>query len=165
MVLSSSPSHSGSDGVKRQQGTDAPHMLFKEIAAPIITTLIFGHCLRGKVLCTALDNSGAAFVINSLSCGCPRTLELLRPFADAQAANHLCVLAGHAHRHLNCHSDTLSHPLTEKIWSQVISSANVCRKDRMELHFAILDIKRQEAFLATISFAQPFRPAEAGVTL
>ena len=145
------------DEWKQSTGTDSPHMLFKEIAAPIITTLLFGHCLREKVLCTALDNSGAAFVINSLSCGCPRTLELLRPFADSQAANHLCVIAGHAHRHLNTHSDDLSHSLNASLWSQVISDARVRHMDRTELHFAILDTERREAYFATISFRQPFR--------
>ena len=134
-------------------------MLFKEIAAPIITTMIFGHCLRGNVLCSALDNSGAAFVTNKMSCGCPMTLAMLRPFADVCAANHLSVLAGHAHRHRNCHSDDLSHSLNDKLWSQVIDTAPVKRSNRMELHLAILDIRREEAFLATISFPRPFRPA------
>ena len=131
-----------------------PSMLVKELVPPVISTLLFAAHMRGKVLCSGLDNAGVAFVINTLSSGCTHALQFLRPLADVLATNHVSLLAGHAHRVHNKHTDGLSHALTRALWLQVAESAPESRKNRDELHFAVLDIQRNECVLATISFAR-----------
>ena len=129
-------------------------MLYKELVGPVVATILLAPHLRGKVLCGAFDNAGVAYDLNSLSAGCPWALQLLRPFVDTLAANHVAFLAGHAHRVHNKHTDALSHSLSRLLWSQVAESARENRKNRDQLHFAILDMRRGECMLATISFAR-----------
>ena len=103
----------------------------------------------------ALDNAGTAFSINRTSCGCERSLELLRPLADTLLRGQFAVIAGHAHRVRNAHSDALSHSLCDALWSQVVQEANVKKPHRAELHFAVLDVASGECFVATMSFQDP----------
>ena len=132
-------------------GSD-PHMLYKELVAPTITTLVTAPMLKQQVLCCALDDAGVAFTINRLSCKCQRSLELIRPLADALSRGRFAVIAGHAHRIHNSHTDNLSHSLSDELWNQVLREARVKKRHRTELHFAVLDMKTGECFLATISF-------------
>ena len=150
-------------GWKQSYGRDAPHMLFKELLAPVVGTLVLGSSAKGNVWCVALDNSGAAYVLNKLSSTCPRTLELLRVLTANLARNDSGMLAGHAHRERNVHCDILSHPLTSSMWSQIIAEAPVVKSHRDEIHFAVLDIRRKECWVATTSFARPFVPSARGV--
>ncbi len=143
---------------RQSAGTESKNMLFKELVAPAVSAVLLAHCIKGKVLCCALDNAGVAFVLNSLSCGCPWSRQLLRMLTDALATNHVGLVAGHAHRHRNEHTDALSHALADVTWSQVVRNAPRARRSRCELHFAILDIRRRECFLATVSFARPTSP-------
>ena len=140
---------------RQSTGEDDPHMLYKELVPPVVTTLLLAPMLKQQVLCCALDNAGVAFTINKLSCGCERSLELLRPFADSLARGRFAVIAGHAHRVHNSHTDKLSHSLSCDMWSQVADDAPIKKKHRAELHFAVLDVKTAECFVATISFADP----------
>ena len=140
---------------KQSTGTSDPHMLYKELVAPVVSTLLLAPMLEKQVLCCALDNAGVAFTINKLSCGCERSLGLLRPFADVLARGRFAVVAGHAHRVHNSHTDKLSHSLCDQLWSQVASEAAVKRKHRAELHFAVLDVRTGECFVATMSFEDP----------
>ena len=140
---------------RQSTGSDDPHMLYKELVPPVVTTLLLAPMLEQQVLCCALDNAGVAFTINKLSCGCERSLELLRPFADSLAHGRFAVIAGHAHRVHNAHTDKLSHSLCADVWSQVARSAYVKKRHRAELHFAVLDVKTSECLVATISFADP----------
>ena len=142
---------------KQSVGPGVPSMLYKELVAPVVTALLLAPHSRGKVLCGAFDNAGVAYDLNSLTAGCPRALRLLRPLADSLAANHVGLLAGHAHREHNQHTDTLSHSLTDALWSQVFESAPVKRRGD-HLHFAILDMRRGECMLATISFGRYIPP-------
>lgn len=146
-------------GWKQSDGTDAPHMLFKELLPPVMAALILGPSAKGNVWCVAVDNSGAAFVLNKLSCGCPRTIELLRVLTASLTRNHSGLLAGHAHRHRNVHCDILSHPLTPGLWSQIIAAASAAKSHRDEIHFAVLDIRRQQCWVATMSFARASVPS------
>ena len=140
---------------RQSTGSDDPHMLYKELVPPAVTTLLLAPMLKRQVLCCALDNAGVAFTINKLSCGCERSLELLRPFADCIARGRFAVIAGHAHRVHNSHTDRMSHSLSAAMWSQVAQEAPVKKRHRAELHFAVLDVQTAECFVATISFADP----------
>ena len=137
---------------KQSKGPGVPSMLFKEVLPAVVASLLLARFSKDKVFCCAVDNAGAAFVLNSLTCGCPRTVWLLRALADSLAANHVSLLAGQASRVYNSHTDMLSHALDSETWSQVISSAPKQRPNRDEVHFAVLDIRRGEALLATVSF-------------
>lgn len=110
---------------KQSKGPGVPNMLFKEMVPPVIATLLLASHFQGRVLCAGLDNAGAAFVINALSSGCKQTFQLLRPLADVLAANHVALLAGHAHRVHNKHTDALSHALNRWLWLQVEKSATI----------------------------------------
>ena len=117
--------------------------------------LVLGHARQGNVWCSALDNAGAAFVLNRLSCGCPLTLELLRRLADCLAANHSGLLAGHAHREKNFHTDELSHVMTPSLWRQVMSGVASGRKGKDEVHFVVCNLHTRECFAATVAFTRP----------
>ena len=130
-------------------------MLFKELVPPAVTTMLLAPMLDQQVLCAALDNAGTAFTINRLSCNCEMSLELLRPLTDSLSHGSFALLAGHAHREHNVHTDMLSHALPDDVWSQAISGAKVRRPHRLELHFAVLDVMTQECYLATVSFRDP----------
>ena len=93
--------------------------------------------------------------INKLSCGCERSLELLRPYADFLARGRFAVITGHAYRVHNSHTDKLSHSLSVDMWSQLAEDAKIKKRHRAELHFAVLDVKTAECLVATISFADP----------
>ena len=148
---------------RQSAGDGVPSMQFKELVPPVVATLLLAPWMRRKVLCGAFDNAGVAFVLNSLSCGCLRCLRLLRPLADSLAANHVGLLADHAHRVYNAHTDALSHALNDRLWSQVFKSARVRREGHDELQFAILDMRRQECMLATISFGRFAAPSAKNV--
>ena len=128
-------------------------MLYKELVPPVVASLLLAPHMSGKVLCGAFDNAGVAYDLNTLTAGCLRSLRLLRPLADTLAANHVGLIAGHAHRVNNAHTDVLSHSLNDFLWSQVFESAPENRKGD-QLHFAILDMRRGECMLATISFGR-----------
>ena len=134
-------------------------MLYFELLPPVVAAIVLASAKPGTVWCSALDNAGAAFVLNKLSCSCPLALELLRRLADCLAANRAGLIAGHAHRHKNEHCDALSHLMTPSIWSQVLRSATHSRKGRDEVHFVVYDIARKEAWAATVAFARPSPPS------
>ena len=140
---------------KQSTGSRSVSMHFKELVPPTISSLLLGPMLDQHVLCAALDNAGTAFSINSLTCGCAMSLELLRPLSDSLSRGRHALLAGHAHREHNAHSDALSHPLTDDIWSQVRASAAVKKGHRLELHFVVYDVATAECYVATISFKDP----------
>ena len=99
--------------------------------------------------------------MNTLSCGCPRVLELLRPMNDAMERYHLGVLGGHAHRACNEHADALSHALTASLWRSVAAQEWVRKAARLELPFVVADTVTGEAFAATMSFKRTSgRPAK-----
>ena len=142
---------------KQSTGSRSVSMHFKELVPPTISALLLGPMLDQHVLCAALDNAGSAFSINSLTCSCLMSLELLRPLSDSLSRGQHALLAGHAHREHNPHADALSHPLSNDLWAQVLTSATVRKHHRMELQFAVLDVDTEECFLATISFKDPIR--------
>ena len=143
------------DEWKQSRGPGVPHMLFKELVAPVITTMLLAPFLAGKIMCAALDNAGTAFTINKLSAGCPWSTTLLRSLVDCCHKHRLGLLAGHTHRTRNMHADALSHALPSNVWRQVERSAPEARHSRMEFPFAVADVATGKCFLATISVPKP----------
>ena len=139
---------------KQSAGVGAPSMLFKELVPIAITVLLLAARCEGKVMTVATDNAGVAFVLNSLSCRCARSLALLRPLADALAKHHLGLIAGHAHRVHNSHADELSHALTDKLWSDIRQQAASQKLGRMEFHFVVHDTITGDGFAGSMSFRQ-----------
>ena len=138
-------------------GTRKVGMLFKEVVPPALTTMLLAPLLQHQVLCAAMDNAGAAFSVNRLSsANCDLTMELMKPLSDSLSHGRCALLAGHAHRQHNAHTDMLSHALPDRLWSQVVSQANEKRRHRMEFHFAVLDVETAECYLATMSIKDPF---------
>ena len=130
-------------------------MLFKELVASAITTMLLAPFLRDTVACAALDNADTAFTINKLSSGCGRTLMLLRALADSCHKHRLGLLGGHAHRARNQHTDALSHALPSFMWRQVLRTAVRSRPNRTEFHFVVADTATGKCFLATTSVQRP----------
>ena len=142
-------------GWEQSSGSDlAPSMLWKELVGPSMAILLLARWVPGLVFASAGDNAGGAFVLNSLSCNCPRVLELLRPVTDAMERYHLGVLGGHAHRTCNQHADILSHALTSSLWRDVVAQEAVRKRGRLELSFVVADTVTGEAFAGTMSFRQ-----------
>ena len=78
------------------RGNDAESMLFKETLPPVLTAMILAPLLRGKLLCCALDNAGAAYVLNALTCFSANTRALLTPLTDSLVRFGFGLLADHA---------------------------------------------------------------------
>ena len=144
------------DAWRQSAGDTARHMLYLEILPPVVTMLVLAQARKDNVWCAALDNAGPAFVLNRLSCGCPLTLELLRRLADCLATNHSGLLAGHAHREKNTHTDELSHLMTPSLWQQVLGGVASTRKNKDEVHFVVCNLHTRECFAATVAFTRPF---------
>ena len=118
--------------------------------------MLLAPMLDRQVLCSALDNAGAAFTINRLTCnGCDLSLELLKPLADCLSHGQFSLLAGHAHREFNVHTDILSHALPDAWWAQVVAEAKVKKVHRLEFHLAVIDVITGECYLATMSIRDP----------
>ena len=140
---------------RQSAGTSARSMLYLELLPPVVGAIVLGRLFQRQVWCAALDNAGAAFVLNKLSCRCPFSLELLRRLADSLAANRAGFLAGHAHREKNQHTDDLTHLMTPALWSQVLHGAQHSKPQKDEVHFVVMDVRTGECWAATVAFSRP----------
>ena len=141
---------------RQSVGERKVNMLFKELVPPSVTTMLLAPMLDRQVLCAAMDNAGAAFTLNRLSgTSCEMTLELLKPLADSLSRGNVVLLAGHAHRQHNVHTDMLSHALPDDMWSQALSTAKLSKPRRLEFHFAVIDVQTAECYLATMAVRDP----------
>ena len=150
---------------RQSAGVSARSMLYLELLPPVVAAIVLARLIRDKVWCAALDNAGAAFVLNKLSCGCPFALELLRRLADSLAANRAGFIAGHAHRAKNSHTDDLSHVMTSALWAQVLRSVPLSRPHKDEVHFVITELRTGDCWAATIGFTRPSGPSALSVEL
>ena len=137
---------------KQSVGSSAPSMLFKELVPIVIAVLLVARFCTGKVLAAATDNAGVAFVLNSLSCSCPWSLALLRPLTDALATYRLGLVAGHAHRQHNTHTDELSHALPQSLWRSLSAQVPAPKEKHMLFNFVVHDMQYNQAFAASMSF-------------
>ena len=135
-------------------------MLYKEILPPALTAILLAPALPGRVLACALDNAGAAFALNSMTCGCQRTLHVMQPLADSLTRHGVGLVADHTHRERNAHADEMSHLFPVDVWSRLVPQAEP-RRAKTEIHFAIADLSTRECFTATMAFAQFSNPDAA----
>ena len=95
------------------------HMLFKELVPVVITVSLLSPVMSESVFGVAVDNTGAAFAVNRLSCRDALARRLLQQLAsDLDAAGHT-ALAAHVRRHRNVHADAMSHALTAREWASI----------------------------------------------
>ena len=96
------------------------HMLFKELVPVVIALSLISDKIPETVFGSAVDNTGAAFALNSLACRDKISLRLLQQLAqDLQNGGHT-VLASHVRRFRNEHADLLSHSLFPAWWRDII---------------------------------------------
>ena len=143
--------------VRRVETVSAPNMLFKELLAPTVAALLIGPHCPDLVFASAADNAGTTFTLNSLSCICHFSLELLRPLSSSLEFHRFGLVEGHTHRCHNQHADDLSHILTSPLWRVVLAQTAVTKKARMEVHFLVHDLWGGGVFAATMSFERPIR--------
>ena len=115
------------------------------------------------VFTSALDNAGAAFVLNALSCNCQWSLALLRPLVDSLVFHRLGLVAGHAYREFNTHADDMSHIIPAHLWSDFVQRVPRVKLTRSEVHFVVHDLRTGDRFAATMSFALPTIRDASGV--
>ena len=95
------------------------HMLFKELLPVVLVLSLLAPVLSETVFGVAVDNTGAAFAINRLSCRDGLARRLLQQLAsDLDAAGHT-ALAAHVRRHRNVHADEMSHALESGQWKSI----------------------------------------------
>ena len=145
-------------------------MLFKEVFPVVVSAVLLGPFLSNALFCSATDNAGSAFVINSLCCRSDATRPLLRLLADTCARHRFAVIAGHGRRHRNTHADELSHSLSVDLWRDVV--AQVPATDQVLFHFAVADVRTGDCFVAAMSIpdltrmlARHRQPAAASPTV
>ena len=94
-------------------------MLVKELLPVCVTVSLFASGQPGGMFGSAIDNAGAAFVLNKMCCRDSLARHILRTIAVSlsRAGNEL--IAGHVHRHFNQHSDELSHALPQGVWKRL----------------------------------------------
>ena len=95
------------------------HMLFKELVPVTIALSLMAKALPETVFGVAVDNTGAAFAVNKLSCRDPISRRLLQQMAsDLDAGGHT-ALAAHVRRARNVHADEMSHALMPAWWESI----------------------------------------------
>ena len=141
---------------RQSAGKGAPDMLFKELVPVVVMILLLAPWCSGAVFASALDNAGSAFVLNALSCNCSWSLALLRPFVDTLSFNRVGLIADHAHREFNEHTDIMSHVVSHGMWTSLLQTAKQRKSNRVEVHFVVHDMRTHDFFAATMSFARPF---------
>ena len=95
------------------------HMLFKELLPVAVVVSLLAPMLAEVVFGVAVDNTGAAFAVNRLSCRDDLARRLLQQLAsDLDAAGHT-ALAAHVRRHRNVHADDMSHALQACKWAAI----------------------------------------------
>ena len=139
------------------RGNDAESMLFKETFPPVLTALLLAPLLRGKLLCCALDNAGAAYILNALSCFSQSCRALLTPLTDSLVRFGFGLLADHARRHRNTHADSLPRAISPATWDQLTQQVQLPSK-KMLFHFVILDTVTGDCRIAAMSFSGLRRP-------
>lgn len=106
------------------------HMLFKELVPVAITLSLLSPVMSESVFGVAVDNTGAAFAVNRLSCRDALSRRLLQQLAsDLDEAGHT-ALAAHVRRHRNVHADAMSHSLVAKEWASICAQHSSRERQR-----------------------------------
>ena len=92
------------------------HMLFKELVPVVISISLLAMVLPESVFGVAVDNTGAAFAVNKMSCRDAIARRLIQQLSSGlEWAGHT-ALAAHVRRDRNTHADALSHTLPPSLW-------------------------------------------------
>ena len=90
--------------------------------------------------------------------------DLLRPLADSLTRSGVGLVADHAHRGRNGHTDDLSHALPMALWSQQVEHCeSTTARGRTVIHFAVMDMETGEAYTASMSFMPIIAPGARDV--
>ena len=94
-------------------------MLFKELVPVALILAMVSPSLSDVVFGVAVDNTGAAFAVNKMSCRDKLSSRLLQQLSsDLDRPGHT-ALAAHIRRHRNQHADDLSHALLPGMWGNI----------------------------------------------
>ena len=138
---------------RQSNGPGVPGMLFKELVPVVVMTMLLAPWVdKHTVFASALDNAGAAFVLNSLSCNCPWSMELLKTFVDSLVFHRVGIIADHAYRQFNTHADAMSHAVPSPLWLPLLQQRSVVKHRRMQIDFVVHDMQTGEMFAAAMSF-------------
>lgn len=96
------------------------HMLFKELVPVVIALSLLAPATDETVFGCAVDNTGAAFTLNKLTCRDAISRELMKSLASTLDAYGHTTLAAHIRRDRNNHADVLSHTLPPSLWLLIL---------------------------------------------
>ena len=148
---------------KEIRGNDAESMLFKEALPPVVAAMILAPVLRGKLLCCALDNAGAAYVLNALSCHAESCRPLLTALTDSLVRFGYGLLADHARRHRNAHADALPRAISPSTWDHLTKQVTT-KTNKTWFHFVVLDTVTGDCRCAAMAFTGLHKNANAPTT-
>ena len=94
-------------------------MLFKELLPVTLILAMVSPALAETVFGVAIDNTGAAFSVNRMSCRDKLSSRLLQQLASDLDVRGHTALATHIRRHRNQHADDLSHALFPGMWTKI----------------------------------------------
>ena len=106
-------------------------MLFKELLPVAVTLSLVAPQLTETVFGVAVDNTGAAFATNKMSCSDRLSCRLLQEISAALERMGHTALATHVRRHRNQHADDLSHALFQVQWDKIMKQQKP-RKSRVD---------------------------------
>ena len=102
-------------------------MLFKELLPVAVTLSLVAPQLTETVFGVAVDNTGAAFATNKMSCSDRLSCRLLQEISAALERMGHTALATHIRRHRNQHADDLSHALFQVQWDKIMKQQRPCK--------------------------------------
>ena len=97
-------------------------MLFKELLPVALCLTLWSAAKPETVFGVVLDNTGAMFSVNKLTCRDEISRRLLQQLASALDAGGHTAIASHVRRHRNQHTDDLSHALPASWWERIMRS-------------------------------------------
>ena len=98
------------------------HMLFKELLPVVLCLTLWSAAKPESVFGVVIDNTGAMFSVNKMTCRDDISRRLLQQLASALDAGGHTAIASHVRRHRNQHTDDLSHALPGSWWRQIVQS-------------------------------------------
>ena len=94
-------------------------MLFKELVPVALILAMLSPSLSDITFGVAVDNTGAAFAVNKMSCRDKLSSRLLQQLSSDLDTRGHSALAAHIRRHRNQHADDLSHALLPGMWAKI----------------------------------------------
>ena len=95
-------------------------MLFKELIPVVLVLAMVAPRVTQTVFGIAVDNTGAAFAMNKMSCSDQLSCRLIEEVSSALDRMGHTALAAHVRRHRNQHADDVSHALFQAQWRKIV---------------------------------------------